>query len=319
MITESLANLESPDWVNHISYVEKSLKAELQTQAGFLRKLKEESEKTRKHQIDSLLAAFYNSGTDLLDERVDTFTSTIYRINQNAQISLQYDLLNTIKTNPAVHAYPCLNDAKTLLLADSTSKLLHERIAAVLFKISNQTLSQSNKSNAGVAGELFARAILSSVGLQPNKHYREQYQSDTGSDTDIAFPNIKDREDAKLEVLVAIQISTNDRARLTSSELKKGVVGYVVTGNGLKASTKALKDIGTQIISGYRENNIRLVCHRDEIQIELDRITSLIKTSPNRNELLTRKKYFEESAFSFSDFADKMSRFLTIQRGAKTL
>ena len=95
------------------------------------------------------------------------------------------------------------------------------------------------------------------MGLIPDQHYREQYKSESGSDTDVAFPNVNDFEDSKLEVLVAVQMSTNDRARLTSSELKKGVVGYVITGNGLKASSKVLKDIGNQIVSSYLDANIK--------------------------------------------------------------
>ena len=185
--------------------------------------------------------------------------------------------------------------------------------------MSNQTLSQSNKSNAGQAGEAFARAVLSSVGLVPGKHYREQYQSESGSDTDIAFPCVNDYEDSKLEVLVAVQMSTNDRARLTTSELKKGVVGYVITGNGLRASTKTLSDIGTQIISSYLDNNIRLVCYHEEIRAELHRIEELMDKSPAREELLTRKKYFENFALSLSEFAEKMSRFRFTEQGPRLI
>ena len=314
-----MLSLDQPDWQRRISEVESHLKSELQSPKGYLRALKEDFEVTRKRRIEDLLDSFFDSGIGGLDARIDDFTSEILQINQDAQVSLQFDLLSTLTNYSDLSKYPCLARVQSILRSEQTSTLLYQRIAATLFKVSNQTLSQSNKSNAGQAGEAFARAVLSSVGLVPGKHYREQYQSESGSDTDIAFPCVNDYEDSKLEVLVAVQMSTNDRARLTTSELKKGVVGYVITGNGLRASTKTLSDIGTQIISSYLDNNIRLVCYHEEIRAELHRIEELMDKSPAREELLTRKKYFENFALSLSEFAEKMSRFRFTEQGPRLI
>ena len=257
MIANFLGNIDGSEWHTCIAPIEGKLKPELQTSRGFIRKLKEDADHERKASIDELLNYFADSGTENLDSRIDEFTSELRRINDAAQLSLQYDLLGAISNYPDLTNYPNLESVQSVLRSPDTSRVAYQRIAAILFKISNQSLSQGNKSNAGQAGESFTRAILSSVGLIPDQHYREQYKSESGSDTDVAFPNVNDFEDSKLEVLVAVQMSTNDRARLTSSELKKGVVGYVITGNGLKASSKVLKDIGNQIVSSYLDANIK--------------------------------------------------------------
>lgn len=308
----ALNSLDKTDWAKHIESVLDGLKPELQTTRGFIRKLKDATEDAKNQKIDSLFKQFYASGTGNLDIRVDEFASKIERINDEAQIVPQYDLLQTIIGCGDLSSYPNLKAVQDILLLPSTSPLLKQRLYAVTLKVGGQSLSQGNKSNAGLAGEYIARAVLSSVGLVSGKHYREQYKSTKGSDTDFAFPCVNDFEDSKLEVLIAVQLSTNDRARLTTSELKQGVVGYVLTGNGLKVSTKSLSDIGTQIISSYLDANHKMVCHGDEIRRELTRISERLKNSPEDSQLSRRKKYFSENAVSFEDFANKMSKYLPI-------
>lgn len=304
----ALLHLDQPDWHQHISIVEKVLKPELQKN-GFIKKLKQKEEGERKGKTEHLYQNFFDSGASNLDERIEELTSELQRINDAAQLTPEYDLINTITSHVDLSAYPNLTIVQRVFRSPDSSTLMKHRLSAVLFKIGGQSLSQGNKHSAGQAGELMARAILSSVGLVSDQHYREQYKSESGSDTDFAFPRVNDYEDSKLEVLVAVQMSTNDRARLTSSELKHGVVGYVLTGNGLSASTKTLKDIGTQIISSYLDSNLKMVCYAPETQRELKRISEMQKKSPNDPQLLTRKKYFSEFTTTFEDFAQKMSRF----------
>lgn len=308
-ISTSLASLYKPDWHRHVSVVEEVLKPELQTKNGFIRKLKEKVEGERKGKIEQLYQNFVDSGASDLDQRIEELTSELQRINDAAQLTPQYDLINAIASHVDLSAYPNLTIVQRVFLSPDSSTLMKQRLSGVLFKIGGQSLSQGNKSNAGQAGEGFARAILSSVGLISDQHYREQYRSQSGSDTDLAFPRVNDYEDSKLEVLVAVQVSTNDRARLTSSELKNGVVDYVLTGNGLSASTKSLQDIGTQIISSYLDSNLKMVCYAPETERELERISEVQRRSPSDTQMSIRKKYFSEFTTTFEDFAQKMSRF----------
>ena len=307
MLESKLEGLNQEGWERLVLEVEPILKDELQGTSGLISALKKEKKSERQQSIQQLFDEFENSGTDQLDDRVDEFTTSIERINMTSQITLQYDLIQTLLNDSDLTLCPALTSVRHVLKRNPTSQSLHHRISAILYKIANQSLSQGNKSNAGQAGEAFARAILSSVGLLPNVHYREQYKSKSGSDTDIVFPFVEDYEDSRLEALVAVQMSTNDRARLTYSELSKGVVGYVVTGNGMTASSKNLSDIGLQIISSYFDNKVRIVCNKTEIKSELERIYSMLKKDPSSDEYAVRKKYFEEFSLSFEDFAKRMS------------
>lgn len=308
-ISTSLASLDKPDWHRHVSIVEEVLKPELQTIKGFIRELKEEVEGERKVKIEHLYQNFFDSGASDLDQRIEELTSELQRINDAAQLTPKYDLINAIESRVDLSAYPNLTIVQRVFLSPDSSTLMKQRLSAVLFKIGAQSLSQGNKSNAGQAGEGFARAILSSVGLISDQHYREQYKSQSGSDTDFAFPRVNDYQDSKLEVLVAVQMSTNDRARLASSELKRGVVRYVLTGNGLSASTKTLQDIGTQILSSYLDSNLKMVCYAPETERELKRISEMQRRTPSDTQLQIRKEYFSEFTITFENFAQKMSRF----------
>jgi hypothetical protein len=308
-IKECISKLDSEEWKQFVPIIEERLKKELQTSKGFINLISSETNINNKEKIKKLVNSFINVRLNDLDEKINEFTTKVLEINKDSNITLQYDLINTVLHHNDLSKYKNLSIVKEEILKRSLSSNAAMRLTAILFKISNQSISQRNKSNAGVAGESFVNAIFTSVGLILDKHYREQYKSETGSDTDFAFPFVNDYNDSQLEVLIAVQMSTNDRARLTSSELKHGVRTYVVTGNGLDASSKKLKDIGTQIISTYHKSNIRIVCCANEINKEKNRIENLIHKDPSNKEYKSRLNYFKNSAFTFAEFAKSMEKY----------
>ena len=306
---ENISKLDSDDWEKSVPAIEETLKKELQGVGGFIRLIKSESDAKKKRKVKKLITSFSTVDLCELDEKTNDFTNELLKINDKSNITLQYDLIQTILNHEKISDFENLSIAKTEIIKNNLSSLISMRLTAILYKISNQSLSQSNKSNAGQAGENFVSAILTSVGLIANTHYREQYKSQSGSDTDFAFPYVEDYNDSQLEVLVAVQMSTNDRARLTSSELKQGVIGYVVTGNGLDASSKKLKDIGSQIISSYEKNNVRIVCYVQEINYEIRRIENQLSITPDNQEYVCRLRYFKNNVLTFADFASKMKKY----------
>ena len=74
------------------------------------------------------------------------------------------------------------------------------------------------------------------------------------------MPYVEDEQDHNVEVYIAVQFSSNDRARMGRSELGKGASNYLITGNGMDSSTKDLTDIGADIIGDYTDDNIKIVC-----------------------------------------------------------
>jgi len=119
------------------------------------------------------------------------------------------------------------------------------------------------------------------------------------------FPNVPDRQDQKVEAFVAVQMSSNDRTRLTSSELKIGAKAFMFTGNGLNASKKKMSSVGLQIIEGLRSKRVQLVCFKGEIEREKNRIGKAISAGKKDiPELEARLDYFEHYALGFGEFAE---------------
>jgi hypothetical protein len=300
---QDLLSLNTDDWMSVVEKVHVCLKPQLQKKS-FIDLVKSEYQEERKNLISDLVDSFCGAGTENLDDRVVNFTNQMKTINDRYQMPLKYDFVEIIKRHEGIDQYNNLCKVRDFFLLDSGDySLAYSRLSSVILEISNQSMGQGDKINAGVAGENIVRAIFNSVGLVKDLHYREQYKSTAGSDTDFVLPNVDDYCDSQVDALVAVQFSTNDRGRLASSELKQGGVRYMVTGNGLPASKKSLKDIGSQILNSFSFLNIRLVCLHNEIENEIQRIKSM------RDPDVERLKYIQSSAISFSTFANKVKHF----------
>jgi hypothetical protein len=300
---EDLLLLNTDEWQTVVEKIHGYLKPQLQKNS-FISHIKDEYQEKRKSEITDIVNSFTNSGSENLDIRILNFTDQLKGITDKYQTSLKYDFINIIKSNNKVNNYLDLCTARDFLQQDySKHALACERLSSIILEITNQSMSQGDKANAGMAGENMVRAIFNSMGLVDKIHYRDQYKSKSGSDTDFVLPNVEDFNDILVDAYVAVQFSTNDRARLASSELKEGGVRYFVTGNGLPASKKTLKDIGSQIIQNFVDKRIRLVCYEKEIEREKSRIKE------NLNPDYDRLEYFETSVISFSIFADRIKHF----------
>ncbi len=304
-LIDSLA--DEAKWITCSSEVTTRLKAEMQTRIGFIRKIKDRCESERVTKINSLFMSLNGAGVAGLDNKIDALASGIQEANDAAIVRLLYDIFCLLDDVDSVE-YPFLASVKDYL-ADSSNDVARYRLFSAVAITANQSLSQGKKSNAGVAGEMLVRAALSAVGLERDVHYREQFKSAAGSDTDFVFPCIPDKADPSIEVAVAVQMSSNDRIRLTSSELKPGANGYVFTGNGLAASSKSLRDIGSQLINKAIETNTRMVCFGPEIEKEKERLKCALAIKEDED-LRKRLRYFENSALSIEKFVEKMSRYL---------
>ena len=306
-----LYQLDDDNWHNVVYQIHDILKPELQTPKGFIRLVKKQNEQSRKDDIDRILNQFQNTGIEGLDERINTCVKEIQNINDYYKGSLQYELIQNMLHLEGINTYPNLLIAKDFLKDTAITLRGYDRLCAVLYQLCNQSLSQGNKSNAGTAGEGMVRAIFNAVGLESDIHFSEQHKSKKGSNTDFVLPRVDNFDESNVAVLVAAQLSTNDRGRLASSELKQGGVRYLVTGNGLDSSTKRLKDIGHQILQSFESDNIRIACFENEITFEKDRVEEVINgnSGDSKNDYMERLNYLNTHVISFADFADKMKRF----------
>ncbi|WP_400085805.1 hypothetical protein [Yoonia sp. R78084] len=304
--------LDSADWRQVIDSLYLSVKPEMQGPQGFIRRMKALGEPSRKHAISGHMNSFNGRNSLVgLDLDIDALADQMMDINHKASSSLYYDYLSILEAETDLSNFPTLKLIQDFVGGAQNPKISINRLNALLARVINESLSQANKSNAGEAGENIVRAILSAAGLQKDVHFREQYQSSKGSDTDFVFPCVPDGQDGKVEAFLAVQMSSNDRTRLTSSELRQGAVPFVFTGNGLAASKKKLKDIGNKIILDQRSKSVRIVCLQSELDFEMKRLTATVDKGNAPSDIVDRLDYFDNFGFSMEAFADYVrKRFL---------
>lgn len=186
-----------------------------------------------------------------------------------------------------------------------------DRIILLLGVYAEGSISQARKSLAGSGGELVIEALLNSYGLIKNKDYGTQFSSE-GSDTDIVIPYAKKPEDVL--AYIAIQISSNDRTRLTTSELVSGKLNYFISFNGCSASTKNTDDIGDEIISKYTQENIFYVITTKERERAIASSNERLKREKNKtnpsqrkiNFTKTRIEWLETKSITFKTFINQI-------------
>jgi hypothetical protein len=304
--------LDTAGWREVIDDLYGAVKPEMQGTHGFIRSMKANGEPVRKQAINAHLASFKGRNSIAgLDVDIDALADQMMDINHKASANLYYDYMSILEGEADLSNFPTLKLMQDFVTNPKNTRISVNRLNGLLARVINESLSQANKSNAGEAGENIVRAILSAAGLKKDTHFREQYQSSKGSDTDFVFPCVPDGQDGKVEAFLAVQMSSNDRTRLTSSELRQGAVPFVFTGNGLAASKKRLRDIGNKIILDQRSKSVRIVCLQGELDFEKCRLNKIIEKGEPPADIVDRLDYFDSFGFSMEAFADYVrKRFL---------
>ncbi len=182
-----------------------------------------------------------------------------------------------------------------------------EKLCLLLGVYAEGSLSQARKSLAGSGGEVVLGALLKLHGID----YGTQFKS-TGSDTDIVIPNTKNDDEVK--AYIAIQTSSNDRTRLTTSELVAGKRNYFCSFNGCSASSKDTTDIGNEIVSKFTHETISYVVISREKEAALnsakERLNRALSKSGNNQDEVTRCQtkvdWLENKCITFEEFIEQV-------------
>lgn len=306
--------LNTDEWSNAIPQVEQILRNEIHGENGLIKFCRDHFEDKRQSQLTTLRQEFIKAAdVKTLDSQLETFTARLKVINLEVQNEIEFNFYNLIRSN-LTHLsilYPNTAEIIKSIEAQNQNSDAVLRTISLINKVVHDSTIQSNKVNAGIAGEEFLEALLLGIGLQKGMHFKRQHKSIAYSNTDFVFPWVEDNDDAEIQIFAAVQFSSNDRMRMVSGELKSGGNKFVIIGNGFSASSKKLDAIGAKIIEGMRRENNRLVCYKPE----LDRTISSLQQKlakrqkngkPYKNSVEQRKKleYFESTnVISFSDFA----------------
>ena len=145
-------------------------------------------------------------------------------------------------------------------------------LSAIFGTAQNAIMRQNKVSKVGDIAERLVELVLSHVGLEKNKHFATQVprtKSGSGSDIDLVLPwvdkNSLRATDSK--TYVAIQFSTNDRARAVASELQGANSMFIATFNGFDAAKKDMPDIGDAIIKQWDDGNAPVKVVASEVVI----------------------------------------------------
>jgi len=305
MIKELVNKLQIDENFHAAEEISSILKQQIQGDKGLIRKVKEQTENYRKSSLKTLIEEFANNrsnGFTDLDEQLNIFCNEMKKINDQAYAKLSYDYINLFANLTDIEKeYPEYHYVSQII----TDEINHPphirwRLQGIIASHVGLSIGQGKKAMAGKAGEDLVKACLGRIGLiEEQKDYRSQWKSSKGSDTDFVIPYAEDNDMSKIKVFIAAQLSSNDRARMASSELHPGAQKYLVTGNGMDSSTKSINDIGAEIISSYQSANIKIVCRKSHVD-------KLIKELEEKNNESNKLEYLKNYLLSFEQFAHEI-------------
>ncbi len=296
-LNEIKIKLSNENWEDYSKEFENRYKKLVQTEKGAVKKFKEILIKELFPIDDSVVKFTSEPSLDMLDEQINNLGD--YALEKNEHIG---DLI-LVNFWQYVDKYLSndqhLNDLVFLSNQIKNTELDIDtkfRINDLIKKYINQSLGQAKKSKAGTFAEVITESLFKKIGLKEGLHFKQQFKSSIGSDTDFVFPHVENGEESKVEIFCAVQMSTNDRGRMTSSELKAGGEKYLITYGNFSFSSKDLNSIGEEILNNWMQNGQKLVANSAGIE-------KMIKESKSG-----KKEFYENYALSFDEFLNKLKR-----------
>lgn len=252
------------------------------------------------------------------DEIVDRFATLANEYNQGWQLELFYDLHKLILNFEGINLEPDAKNLlsiiqKALLSNNNEAKSRAITLVALFGEISN---GQSRKSTAGIAAEDAIELVLRSIGLIGGETYGAQFKHYQGSDTDFVVPFNKNDEVHNIKAYIAVQCSTNDRLRLSSSELQDGGKRYICSLNGCGASSKTTKDIGNALIGGQSAHDTYYVVIESERLAAIEEAEQQVERAKNNGNSIeeghatARLQWLKKYAINYNQFADQLTEIM---------
>lgn len=316
-----IRSLSGENWVHAVSGIQRKLKSEIFGNMGgtIIKEYRNEFEVKRQKNLTLLKNEFIqDANLENLDEKINIYLSNINKENQYIQDHINYNVGLYIDENKDRLSNVCpyaITIISILRNHGSSDFIASSRLSSIFNKVVLDSSKQSDKSNGGNAMEELVGAMLEAVGLREGIHYKTQHKSKTHSDTDFVFPYVDDYKDMDVQIFAAAQLSSNDRLRLVSGELKRGAEAFAITGNGLDASSKGLRDIGLKILRGVEEKNNKIVCYEKEIEKFKGELKEKSMKKKKNGEIqktalqaADKLKILTERCWSFSRFAKYLTK-----------
>lgn len=248
------------------------------------------------------------------DYIVDRFATLANELNQGWQLELFYDLYHLF---PNFEGRYLENETKQLIdiikrALLSKNNVERSRAITLIAQFGEMSNAQSRKSSAGVAAEGAIELVLRSIGLILGVNYGTQFKHYQGSDTDfVVWDN-----NQTIKAYIAVQSSTNDRLRLSSSELQDGGKRYICSLNGCGASSKTTKDIGNALIGGQSAHDTYYVVIDTERLAAIEEARAQISKAQGygnqveEGHATARLRWLENHAINYNQFAEQIKSMM---------
>lgn len=285
---------------------------------GFMTWARSKEEKNLKDAITEHKELLISDRSLSPDEIVERFATGANECNQGWQLELFYDLHKLILDFEGNGLAPDSKNILSIIQKSLRSDNNEEKsraitLVALFGEMSN---SQSRKSTAGNAAESAVELVLRSIGLVAGKTFGAQFEHGEGSDTDFVVPFNKDDKVHDIKAYIAVQSSTNDRLRLSSSELKDSGKRYICSLNGCGASSKKTKDIGNSLIGGQISHDTYYVIIESEKVAAIKEARKQVENAKKKGNLKDedkariRLRWLEDHAINYNQFADHMTEIM---------
>lgn len=246
---------------------------------------------------------------------VDRFATLANELNQGWQLELFYDLYQLF---PAFEGGYLDDETRHLISIIKGSLLSHNnversRAITLIAQFGEMSNAQSRKSSAGVAAEGAIELVLRSIGLVLGKTYDTQFKHYQGSDTDFVVLD----SNQEIKAYIAVQSSTNDRLRLSSSELQDGGKRYICSLNGCGASSKTTKDIGNALIGGQSaHDSYYVVIETEKLAAIEEAKLQIARAQAYGNQIevghaTARLRWLEKHAINYNQFAEQIKSMMS--------
>lgn len=185
-----------------------------------------------------------------------------------------------------------------------------ERAIVLIAQFSERSNSQSRKSIAGNVAQDAVELVLRATGLSKGREYGSQFRY-RGSDTDFVIPFAEQNDVSAVRAFIAVQSSTNDRARLSSSELHRGAQRFLVSLNGCPVSPKDTSAIGDELVGKYIEDeNFYVVIESERQRAIMDAANRLERAKASGSLGLDNSKrrvqWLNDYSMNFDMFAERI-------------
>lgn len=228
---------------------------------NFIKKRNVVSEVTTKAKLDKLtkkavieyLSALYN---DLVNDKKKNYSDYVEQASldlYSAVLGQERVVLSHIESN--------LQDFKNNVVLDIERQEYVEQLISIfqhgsstekaflytmIGKVLEGSLSQARKSIGGNLAEKIIHTLLE----KQNFNVKSQDGSETATNTDLVVITDQGKH------CIAVQLSTNDRMRLSTDEYGKDSTNYLVSLNGCTVSKKSLTDISLQRMSTWMRESV---------------------------------------------------------------